>query len=345
MDTAFQTEASTASQLSALLANAGFAPLAETGWIRITGSDRARWLNGMLTNSIQALTPGQGCYNFALNSQGRIQGIGNVFAPADDPDALLMQTDRSQVPDLMAHLDHFIIMDDVELSDVSDQRSGVLVAGVNASSVLEKLGLPIPEESLAITEAEWSGAGVRVIRAYGPLVDRFEVWADADTAESLSSAVSGEAVCVGPEALECLRVLEGTPRYGVDIRNTDKAHDLPQETATAGSQSRALHFAKGCYLGQEIVERIRSRGNVHRAFSGFELKGALVTEGTTLEADGKPAGELTSVAAILLNGRTVHCGLGYVRREALERKLTLGYPGGEAVPVALPFRSALGGQI
>ena len=107
------------------------------------------------------------------------------------------------------------------------------------------------------------------------------------------------ASAVSPEALEALRILSGTPRYGTDIRNTATAHDLPQETA----QTRALHFSKGCYLGQEIVERIRSRGNVHRTFHGFELTGALPAPGAALTAEGKPVGELTSVAAIPLPSR------------------------------------------
>jgi len=115
--------------------------------------------------------------------------------------------------------------------------------------------------------------------------------------------------------------------------------ELPQETG----QTRALHFAKGCYLGQEIVERIRSRGNVHRIFSAFRLDGELPLAGATLEADNKPVGELTSVAAIPLpadGGSNLQLALGYIRREALDRNLPLHYVGGIAVPVALPFSAA-----
>jgi folate-binding protein YgfZ len=152
------------------------------------------------------------------------------------------------------------------------------------------------------------------------------------------------ATPVSSEALEALRILEGTPRYGIDIRNNETAHDLPQETG----QTRALHFSKGCYLGQEIVERIRSRGNVHRTFSGFSLTGALPEPGAVLTAEGKPVGELTSVAAIPLPesstqpAHIVQLALGYVRREALPvtaqaRNLPIEYPGGVATPTALPY--------
>ena len=105
------------------------------------------------------------------------------------------------------------------------------------------------------------------------------------------------------------------------------------------SQSRALHFTKGCYLGQEIVERIHSRGGVHRTFTGFILTGALPTPGTQLEAVSTPVAELTSVAAISLPDQPapIQLALGIVRREALDRNLTLTYPGGTATPIALPY--------
>ena len=129
-------------------------------------------------------------------------------------------------------------------------------------------------------------------------------------------------------------MLEGTPLYSVDIRD----RELPQETG----QNRALHFAKGCYLGQEIVERIRSRGNVHRTFIGLRVEGELPAVDSKLQADGKDIGELTSVASIPVPGTegAVQLALGYVRREALDRASPLLYPGGIAIPASLPFPSA-----
>ena len=136
---------------------------------------------------------------------------------------------------------------------------------------------------------------------------------------------------MGCATLDAFRIAEGIPLYGVDIQE----RDLPQETA----QMRALHFSKGCYQGQEIVERIHSRGTVHRAFTGFLLTGVLPATGTLLEAEGKPVAELTSVAAIPLVDRAtpVQLALGIIRREALDRKLPMNYPGGVATPIALPY--------
>ena len=91
-------------------------------------------------------------------------------------------------------------------------------------------------------------------------------------------------------SVETLRLLEGTPKFGVDLREKE----LPQETG----QTEALHFSKGCYLGQEIVERIRSRGAVHRTFAGFALEGAMPAAGAVLTVAGKPVGEITSAGVI-----------------------------------------------
>jgi folate-binding protein YgfZ len=134
------------------------------------------------------------------------------------------------------------------------------------------------------------------------------------------------AIPCGIRAAEALRVLDATPRYSVDI--TERY--LPQET----SQMRALHFAKGCYLGQEIVERIRSRGAVHRRLAQFTLStepAALPLE-LTAAADNAVAGRITSTA--LYNG--TRYGLGVVRSEAVERRSTLDYPGGTATLVTHP---------
>jgi aminomethyltransferase len=195
--------------------------------------------------------------------------------------------------------------------------------------------------------ATWNNASLDIIHGHSPLVPSIELWSDQSTIQKLTAKITAaDATAVTPSALEYLRILSGTPSYGVDIRNTDAAHDLPQETG----QTRALHFAKGCYLGQEIVERIRSRGSVHRTFHGFELTGALPAPGAPLTAESspRPVGELTSVAAIPLPesaaapARTIQLALGYVRREALAdaqaRALTLEYPGGGiATPIAMPY--------
>ncbi len=317
---------STTHALAALLSRAGVTGLGPDsdggGWIAVTGEDRVRWLNGMVTNSVQALTPGEGAYSFLLSAQGRIQGDTTIWAEAD---RLLLQTSAAQVEPLMTLLDRFIIMDDVELADLTPEAHGLLVAGPNAVETLASAGLATRSSKLLKRQTViWQGQGFVLVNAYSPLVPRFEVWSnDAGSIAALQASLlaAGAAGCSQAD-VELLRIAEGTPRFGVDLRD----RDLPQETA----QTRALHFNKGCYLGQEIVERIRSRGNVHRTFTRFALHGDAPAPGTPLMVEDKPVGELTSIASTLINGQRL--ALGFVRREALERGSPLTYTGGTAEP-------------
>ncbi len=142
----------------------------------------------------------------------------------------------------------------------------------------------------------------------------YEIWVAPASVKHLWDALrAAGATPVGSEAVELRRIVLGIPRYGVDIR----ARDLPQET----EQARALNFNKGCYVGQEIVERIRSRGAVHRMFTGFVADGAEpIVAGTKVVAGEKEVGEVTSVASLRFTGHNKSVALGYIRRE-------LGVPG------------------
>jgi aminomethyltransferase len=305
------------------------------GVIRVTGDDRVRWLNGVATNSIQALQPGEGCYNFFLNAQGRIQADATAWMLED---SILLETQRECIPALVAHLDHFIIMDDVELTPLPIE--GLLIAGPEALSVVQNLGgtpCSAPQASgqlpamLNLKQTAYRGTPVYLIQANSPLVPRFEIWAAPEALATIKDELAPIPQTT-TEALDALRLLEGTPLYGTDIRDKE----LPQETA----QTRALHFAKGCYLGQEIVERIRSRGNVHRTFSGFILTGEVPAPGTPLfgESPDKAIGEITSAAAIAVAAGPVTLALGYIRREVLDRGVPLTYEGGTAIPTTLPYK-------
>ncbi|MDE1156367.1 MAG: folate-binding protein [Acidobacteriaceae bacterium] len=307
-------------QIQPLLESAALARLDGRAFLRITGSDATRWLNGMVTNSIQALQPGQGSYNFLLNAQGRIQGDSYIYREHGEPVTFLLETSTEQIEALQQLLDKFIIMDDVELSPALTGEPGLLLLGPSAPASLQQLGLTAPAP-LSLTQAETAHGSLLILTPQQ--ANRFELFAAPSTLAALQSALSLPEA--GADVLEAERVLSGTPLYGTDIRNTDTAKDLPQET----NQPHALHFNKGCYLGQEIVERIRSRGQVHRLFTAFELSGALPTElPAPLEANGKSAGELTSVTQI---GDKLYA-LGYARREFLEIKTTITYAGGQAIP-------------
>ena len=329
------TTSQVSESLNALLSGAGVATLDGSGWISVTGPDRVRWLNGMVTNNVAALMPGQGCYCFVLSAQGRIQADLHAFASAD---AILLETDRRRVPALIELLEKFLIMDEVELADEREHFSGVLIAGPRAAKILAAIGLDTTTLApLKFVEVTWRGINVRLLHAESPLIPRYELWiAPAGSAALLSALIEAGAATAPQQALEQLRILEGTPVFGVDIRD----RDLPQET---GQSRRALHFSKGCYLGQEIVERIHSRGNLRRTFSAFNLQGDVPLLPSPLfvgEDREKAVGELTSCAQVNLHGELAILALGYIRRDALERTLPISYAGGVATAAPAPFRSS-----
>jgi folate-binding protein YgfZ len=300
--------------------------------VQITGADRLRWLNGMVTNTIQALPEGRWNYNFLLNAQGRIQGDANVYRTAEN---LIFQTDRSQIARLSAHLDHFIIMDDVELHSLDAERTTIGIAGPRAAEVLSSLGAAIPEQD-GFADTRINETEITLVGAHSPVVPRFEIWLPATALSQIWAALqnSGAAPC-GLASTEALRILDATPLYGIDIQE----RHLAQET----SQTRALNFNKGCYLGQEIVERIRSRATVHRNLRQFSVGNAPAAlnagEGIELNAEGaerNPVGELTSVAHYNLPAFTGALALGFIRTEAVERNLPLTHSGGRATALDAP---------
>jgi folate-binding protein YgfZ len=341
-------------ELNAIRESAAIAPITDRAFLRIAGPDATRWLNGMVTNSIQSLQPGEGNYNFLLNAQGRIQGDCTIYRETGEEPTFLLETDTSQLDTIHQLLDKFIIMDDVELTPglqiLGHAAAGLAVFGPKSSGLIHKLlsgineedepsPFPIPKPG-TITFAELPdkpsvffpflgrlARGLVIVLAPPPSsVAHYELWfqEENDRKRIAEPMESSGAVVLTAEALEAHRILSATPKFGQDIRNTETARDLPQETA----QTHALHFAKGCYLGQEIVERIRSRGQVHRTFTQFHLSGSLPTLPAPLELNGKPAGELTS--AIQIGDDII--ALGYARREALDQPHPLTYPGGTAAP-------------
>ncbi|HCT60714.1 MULTISPECIES: folate-binding protein YgfZ [Acidobacterium] len=306
-----------AQELHALLSTAAVFDLAHRSLLSIRGGDQQRWLNGMITNTIKDLPAGHSNYSYVLNAQGRI--LGDLTA-CRFPDHILLVTDETQVAGLAEHFDHFIIMDDVELEKVQG-RAAIGLAGPEAALLLERAGLPLPEGPLTFVDAPDLGSQpVLILQEYGPVVPRFTLWmAEADAPAFWDRLAVAGMMPAGADALEMLRLLEGVPQYGVDF--SEKY--LPQEV----DGSRPLHFNKGCYLGQEIVERIRSRATVHRQLRVVELTGTLPALPAPVEVgEAQAIGEITSAAALPGGPRLL--GLAMLRNEAMERQQTLTYEGG-----------------
>lgn len=274
---------------------------------------------------VNDLPSGAGAWNLVLNAQGRIQGDLTVWRQGDE---LELEVAADQYEKLMAHLDRFIIMDDVELVTQEPGAGTALgLAGPQARDVLARMGLPVPGEPMTWQRVEWNGIDLKIQHGYGALTDHFELWTPQAGLTLLWRALSTVgAKPVGSAALESFRVAEGIPLYGVDIVE----RDLPQET----SQMRALHFSKGCYLGQEIVERIRSRGNVHRHLRQLELDGPLAQPGVELMQEGALAGKITSATELTLEGKTHRLALAVVRGETDVKTGPITYRVGPATGTA-----------
>jgi folate-binding protein YgfZ len=291
----------------------------DLGWMRritLRGEDRFRWLSGMVTNTVSDLPTNGGAWNLVLNAQGRIQGDLTVWR---DGESVEVEIAANQYDKLMSHFDHFIIMDDVELvAHDAAAETALGLTGPKASEVLARMGMPTPTGEMTRQRVEWNGFELSISRTYGSLAQHFEIWTPLAGLTLLWRALStAGAIPVGATSLDSFRIAEGIPAYGIDIVE----RDLPQET----SQVRALHFSKGCYLGQEIVERIRSRGSVHRHLRQLELDGPLPSPSTELLLDGTAAGHITSAAELPLESGIRRFALAMIRSEAEVKNLPLTY--------------------
>jgi len=320
----------TAEEFRALISAVGVYELNWRTRLRVSGKDRVRWLNGMITNNVLDLPARQGIYNFLLTVQGRIQGDLYVY---NGGDYLVLDTDQFQAENLLTLLRRYIIMDKLEIAR-DDKLAAIGVAGPNSSELLKRVGIELPDLSaLQLAETTWHNIGLTIIRSDLPQVDSYEIWLDSSNVKQLWQEVVGAGgTPAGSNAVELLRIACGIPAYGQDIRE----RDLPQETG----QERALNFVKGCYIGQEIVERIRSRGAVHRKFTGFKIDGPLPALGSKAQANGKEIAEITSAAVLPLANGELSAALGYVRREACPAGTQIEIGDARATVTEVPFAEA-----
>ncbi len=299
----------------ALREKAAWFDLGGRGKILVRGEDRARLLHAMTTNHVQQLTPGSGCYAFFLNAQGRILGDANLFCRDED---FLIDTEPETRASLMEHLDRYIIADDVALDDATPRLTTIAVEGPRSGEAAAALGLVVPQ-----TPGFFGGVrDVMIANLTHTGAPGFWLIAPVEAKEVLTGEIEAAGAAeAGAEAVRVVRIENGRPRYGEDIT----AAHLPQETQVA----RALHSSKGCYLGQEIVERVRSRGHVSRLLVRLSIATTVPpAPGEKIEAAGKPVGEITSTAYSPALSKTV--ALGYVRVEHLRPETPLTVAGAPA---------------
>ena len=291
---------------------AGLIDLSFRVQIGAIGEDRVSFLQGMLSNDVESLRPGQGCPATLLTDQGRIVADLRVYALED---SLMLDLDARVKDKTVAALERFIIADDVELADLSADQTAIGVQGPLASRLLEAAGT-----SASLTEdcqhaaARLAETAVRVVRVSETGLDGYAILVPRPQAEAvwqtLLEAGRPLGACpVGLGALNMLRIEAGIPWYGVDM-------DEDRIVLEVGLD-HALSFNKGCYLGQEVVERASARGRVNRKLSGLLVQGTEPPRsGDKLFADTREVGWITSAILSPRFGRPI--ALGYVRREHLE---------------------------
>jgi aminomethyltransferase len=292
----------------------------------VTGADRVRWLNGVVSNNVRDLPFEQGNHSFVLDDKGHILGDVDVFQCGE---YLLVATSAAQMPRLKAHFEDYIVMDDVELTEVSEQLASIGVKGSGARHLLDNFGLPFLDPG-QICKGVLDEVGFSVTRETEPAADGYEFWVSAANAQHLCESIASlGAKPVGSEAHEWLRIARGTPLCGLDLKDTD----LPQESG----QMHLLHFAKGCYIGQETVERVRSRGNVRRVLCGLEIAGSAPEPGSPVLHEGKEVGITGSAARVVFAAGARTLALAMLRREASAPGLPVNIQGVAATVASLPF--------
>jgi tRNA-modifying protein YgfZ len=273
------------------------------GRFRVKGEDRVRLLHAMCTNHIRDLSTGKSCYAFFLNDKGRILGDAHIL---DLGESLLVDTEAASHDVLFQHLDKYIIADDVTLEDVREDTAAIGLEGPRAADLRGEL------EGYTVGEYSTTGLGLRIY------VPRPGKQALIDRLEQLG------AVAASAEEQNIVRLERFRPLYGADFSDKHLVHET--------QLLEAVHFSKGCYLGQEIVERVRSRGQVHRLLVPLYVDGQEApAPGTAVMANAAPAGETMSAAYSPALGRCVAFAVVRSEQAKVGTRLTVG---GAAAEVA-----------
>ncbi len=280
--------------------------------LQLEGSEAAEFLQGQVTNDIDALTPGSGCYAALLNHKGKLRADMRVLRLADD--RLLVDAERAAGPVLQHNFSTYSLGRDVRSRDLTAEREVLSIIGPGARNLVDP---PPPEEEHASTE---SAHGLQVATDLG--IDLILEAGNADgVIEALGVPVVDEA------AAECLRIERGRPRLGLDMDDTT----IPQE---ADLNDRAVSFTKGCYVGQETVARLHYRGKPNRHLRGLALASPAET-GEVVSTPDKDVGVVASTCVSPLHGPVA---LALLRREASPgATVGVGADGNTAEVVELPF--------
>jgi folate-binding protein YgfZ len=281
--------------------------------IRVSGEDRTSFLQGMLSNDIAKLEPGQGCHATFLTVQGKVVADPRVFIFQDH---ILLDVEPAAAEGLLGGLDRHIVADDVDLQDVTSELAAVSIQGPRADQVVEVLAGQVValRRDLDVRDIVVGGAEAKLVRVRETGEIGYELFLPAaSAAQTWASLMSpGKPFDLGPvghAAFNVLRIEAGIPWYGADVDDTRLVLEAGLE--------RAVSTTKGCYLGQEVVERASARGHVNRRLIGLRILGGGVPRaGACVRVEGKEVGVVTSAVESPALGRPI--ALAYVRREYLQ---------------------------
>ena len=315
----------------------------------LTGPDRVRYLNAVTSGNIRDLAPGQSALGLLLNAQGHM--LAELLTLVLE-DRLLVLSHAFLRQRTFELLDKFIIMDDATLTDETSRTGTLAIEGPKAPELLRDLtrieSAQLPAGAHVTGALEFGGAAIpcRVLLRSGRhslfgfpgaelILPRESLPAAWEALVKTVRARGGAPI--GYRALGMLRLEAGIPWFGTDFGE----HQIPQE---AGVESTHISFTKGCYTGQEIVERVRSRGHVNRRLAGFLFSSGEVPKAgaTVVATDGTEAGHVTSAAFSPLAGKAI--GMGYLRREYLQAGTALqcGKIGAEVIEI--PLRATIASE-
>lgn len=277
----------------------GLVDRSERGKLALSGADAASFLQGQVSNDVEGLAAGAGCYAAFLTPKGKMLGDVRVLATADE---LLLDTERIALQALFNMIRRFSLGYHVELHKRTLERGLLSLIGPDSGQIAGVDDLP-PEEHAHVVGM----IGEIPVRAIRTDVGIDLLCDSADTDALRERLADIGAVPVGEAAAECLRVERGRPRYGIDLDDSV----IPQE---AGLNERAVSFTKGCYVGQETVARLYYRGKPNRQLRGLRLSAPVESgSGESIEFEGRVVGRIASVAQ---SPRFGPIALALVRREA-----------------------------
>jgi len=283
-----------------LRGSAAWIDLSARGRLRITGGDRKRLLHAMTTQDVQNMAVGQTVYTFFLNAQGRVLADAYILCREED---LLLDLEPEVREKIARHIDKYIIADDATFEDITTATACIAIEGPAPE--------PRPKGAVMIEASACGSGGYRVIL---PAEQRDAFAASLGLPEA------------DAEALRTVRLENGVPRYGDDITESHIALET--------QQMHAIHFNKGCYLGQEIVERVRSRGALHKKIMALAIVGDSVPDPQTeVQSNGEKAGILYSAAYSPAEGRVR--ALALMRVDFVERNRPLEVNGAPAQVVQI----------